>query len=280
MEAILEETLGFHPTPLSNKDVWESEDIVNVYSKAFYLWGPEETVLNDLRSKLPKMKMLDIGVGAGRTTHYFAHLTKEYVGIDYSEAMIKSCRERFQKYPKRIRFEVAYAKALKSFEDSYFDFVLFSFNGIDYMNHEDRLRALREIRRVTKNGGYFCFSTHNLNSAWKLCTFQSSINPRQLLKESRRLFLMRLFNKNAWKILRKRAEKQQYMTLNNGVHGFRLRTYYITPSEQIKQLTDSEFTGIKIYGLLDGREIKNPSVLQNTMEAWLYYLCNARKQVR
>lgn len=103
------------------------------------------------------MKMLDIGVGAGRTTHYFAHLTKEYVGIDYSENMIKVCREKFQNYPKKISFEVCDARSLKFFEDSYLDFVLFSYNGLDYMNHEDRLRVLREIRRATKEGGTFVF---------------------------------------------------------------------------------------------------------------------------
>jgi len=171
----------------SNKDVWESEDIVNEYSKGFYLHKPEKTIIHELKDKLPNMKMLDIGIGAGRTTYYFAHLAKEYVGLDYSKAMIRMCRERFQEYSIRVSFEVADAKSLKSFEESYFDFVLFSFNGIDYMRREDRLTALKEIRRVTKNGGCFCFSTHNLNFAWKLCVFRLSRSLIELLKESRRL---------------------------------------------------------------------------------------------
>ena len=157
MRKIIEKTLGFDPICSSSKDVWESEDIAKEYSARFYLHKPEETILHDLKDKLPNMKMLDIGVGAGRTTHYFAHLTKEYVGIDYSKTMIKVCRERFQKYPIRISFEVADAKSLKSYQDSHFDFVLFSFNGIDYMSHEDRLIALQEIRRVTKKSGSFAF---------------------------------------------------------------------------------------------------------------------------
>lgn len=270
MRAIIDEILG-PLTYVSNKDTWESEDIVKVYSTHFNLQKPEETILNDLRSKLSDMKMLDIGVGAGRTAHYFAHLTKEYVGIDYSQNMIKMCQQKFRNYSKKISFEVCDATSLcRIFGDSYFDFVLFSFNGLDYMNHEDRLIALREIRRVTKKGGYFCLSTHNLNSAWKVFLFRPSRNPFKLLPEIRRLFLLRLLNKNALKELR----NKQYTILNDGAHNFRLRTYYIRPREQIKQLTDLGFTNIKIYGLLDGKEIRDPFKLKNATDAWLYYLCN------
>jgi ubiquinone/menaquinone biosynthesis C-methylase UbiE len=60
--------------------------------------------------------------------------------------MIKTCQKRYQRSPRKLSFEVADARAMKSFEDSYFDLVLFSFNGIDYMNYEDRLTALQEIR--------------------------------------------------------------------------------------------------------------------------------------
>jgi ubiquinone/menaquinone biosynthesis C-methylase UbiE len=42
------------------------------------------------------MKMLDIGVGRGRTTMHFAQAAEEYWAIDYSEEMIAACRERFR----------------------------------------------------------------------------------------------------------------------------------------------------------------------------------------
>ena len=38
--------------------------------------------------------MLDIGVGTGRTTMHFAGLVKEYVGVDYSSALIQACPEK------------------------------------------------------------------------------------------------------------------------------------------------------------------------------------------
>lgn len=37
--------------------------------------------------------MLDIAVGAGRTTLHFASLIKSYVGIDYSSGMITECKK-------------------------------------------------------------------------------------------------------------------------------------------------------------------------------------------
>ena len=75
------------------------------------------------------MKMLDIGVGGGRTTLHFAPLVKEYVGIDYSQNMIKACQERFA----QVSFQTADARSMGIFKDSTFDFILFSYNGIDYI---------------------------------------------------------------------------------------------------------------------------------------------------
>jgi ubiquinone/menaquinone biosynthesis C-methylase UbiE len=274
MVAVFGKTLLSRLVHLSNKDVFESEDVVKSYSNTFSLQKPEETILNLLRSKLSGMKMLDIGVGGGRTTPYFAPLTEEYVGVDYSENMINMCRQRYPGSEKKLSFEVADARALSSLGNSYFDLVLFSFNGIDYLNHEDRLKALQEVHRVTTKGGYFCFSAHNLNSASKLCTFRLSKSPLKLLREGGRLVLMRLTNKNTWKALRSMGGKHHYLMFNNGAHNFRTITYYITPIEQTRQLTDSGFSNIKIYGLQDGREITSTLVLQSTTDEWLYYLCN------
>jgi ubiquinone/menaquinone biosynthesis C-methylase UbiE len=273
VKKIVTKTLGFDPL-FSSNDVWESEDVVKSYSEQLFLKKPEETILEDLREKLPNMKMLDIGVGTGRTTYHFAPLTKQYVGIDYSKKMIEVCRKRFQGYPKKISFKVDDSRALESLSDSCFDFVMFSFNGIDCMNHKDRLKTLREMRRVTRNGGYICFSTHNLNFAWKLCTFRFyfSSNPIEFLKAQRKLLLIRLFNNSTWKILRRKVEKE-YVIFNNGAHEFRLKVYFITPKAQVKQLNALGFTNIRIYGLYDGREINEPHI-QNSMEPELHFLCN------
>jgi len=102
-------------------------------------------------------RVLDVGCGAGRTTVELARRDIDVVGIDVSEPMVDAAMDA---YPD-LTFEVGDATALR-FEDESFDHVLFSYCGIDYVHpEEDRVQALREIRRVLRPGGYFAFSTHN-----------------------------------------------------------------------------------------------------------------------
>ncbi len=181
-------------TAENNKIVYESEDVTRFYAEQSDLQKPETTILKELRNKLPKMSMLDIGVGAGRTTTHFAFLAKEYLGIDYSSQMVNACIKKFQGSPKKISFLTADARTMKSFKNNSFDFILFSFNGIDYMDHEDRMATLREIRRLIKPGGYFCFSTHNLNFLSNKCSIQLSKHPSILASSTYKLLQMRLLN--------------------------------------------------------------------------------------
>ena len=142
------------------------EDVAREYASADNLIGPEHAILEQLRPRLADSRMLDVGVGGGRTTPHFAPLVREYVGIDFSPAMIEACRQRFPHGPGgSISFQIADAQALTGFPDESFDFVLFSLNGLDVVGeHEDRLRALREIHRVCRTGGVFCFCSSNF--AW------------------------------------------------------------------------------------------------------------------
>ncbi len=144
------------------------------------------------------------------------------------------------------------------------------------MNHDDRLKTLREIRRITKNGGYFCFSAHNLNYSGKLSTFKLSRKPIKLLREIHRLFIFRLYNRKVWKILRKNEIKQGHLVITEvGAESAipKIQVYYITPEEQFDQLTNFHFKDIRTFNLL-GKEITTLSELWNTPDSWLYYLCN------
>src|SRR3989442_13478768 len=104
------------------------------------------------------------------------------------------------------------------FEDGYFDFILFSFNGLDYLSHEDRLQALREIRRVGRKSEYFFFSAHNLNHADQEFSVAISRNPIQLSKSLWKYFLLRIRNKNI-----KELKSQEYAMINDGVYHKKLK---------------------------------------------------------
>ena len=71
---------------IDNKTTYNSRDIVDIYGSCMgnRLTKPEETILGIIRDRLPEMRMLDIGVGCGRTSIYFMDQVREYIGIDYS----------------------------------------------------------------------------------------------------------------------------------------------------------------------------------------------------
>jgi ubiquinone/menaquinone biosynthesis C-methylase UbiE len=178
---------------MSNKITFKASDVVESYSKHTKLQPPEGTILNLLKSSLSDMKMLDIGVGGGRTTLHFAKIVKAYEGIDYSEEMIAVCNKRFQKYSNNISFQVCDARFMNIFKDNTFDFILFSFNGIDVISHNDRLKVFKEIHRVGKPGSYFCFSTHNLQCFRRIFNlkYQLSLHPKKLARRLYHWYLVR-----------------------------------------------------------------------------------------
>lgn len=102
-------------------------------------------------------RILDIGCGAGRTTRELADRGFDVVGIDISEEMVTRANRLFDD----LDIRTGDATALE-FQDESFDFVLFSYVGIDSIHPPWlRRRALHEIRRVLKPGGRFAFSSHN-----------------------------------------------------------------------------------------------------------------------
>jgi ubiquinone/menaquinone biosynthesis C-methylase UbiE len=237
------------------KSMYESKDFVDHYIRELELQPPEAEVLEELRGELPKFKMLDIGVGAGRTTQHFAKLVKEYIGIDYSKTMIDACRVKFPQY----RLEVADARNLSIFDDSYFDFALFSFNGLDAVEHEERLKILHEIRRIIRKGGYFCFSTLNLNSRRGRPPVTFYKNP---LLTSFDIYNF-LLNGNF------RNKKINHDMIFLKYRDFLTRLYFITPAEMLKQLSEAGFSQTKAYNLDSGKEIGDPITM---LDYWVYFL--------
>jgi ubiquinone/menaquinone biosynthesis C-methylase UbiE len=89
---------------ISNLRTRKQQDIIDEYAASTELQPSKKAILDRLRDRLRQMKMLDIGVGGGRTTMHFAQAAEEYWAIDYSEEMIAACRERFRVAFKKDRF--------------------------------------------------------------------------------------------------------------------------------------------------------------------------------
>lgn len=252
------------------KQMYERDDIVRFWADQKELQLPEVTILNILKAELRQMKMLDIGVGGGRTTLHFAKLVKEYIGIDFSNKMIEICRKKYATFGNNVRFEVCDARCMDIFPDNFFDFVLFVFNGIDHVHHDDRLRIFKEIKRVCKDGSIFCFSAHNILSVKKLFSFSIYKDIINTLKGSVKFILFKILNERCDKIV-----QRKYALVSEYYRWFRLKMYYINPDYQIRQLNENGFSNVRVFSLEDGNEIV--SGLSAREDFWLYYLCNVNK---
>ena len=145
--------------PDANERAWNRRDIVETYATRKYITPAEVRILATCWPSLDGGTVLDIGVGAGRTIPYLAPFAARYVGVDYMPNMVAEAKRL---HPEADIRE-ADARELP-FRDGEFTFVLFSFNGIDYVDPEDRPRVLAEVNRVLAPGGVFAYSTHNLAS--------------------------------------------------------------------------------------------------------------------
>lgn len=254
-----------------NKEAFESEEIIAYYKAYEGLQKPERTILGLLRPLLNDARVLDIGVGGGRTTRFLTD-AREYVGIDSSAGMIKVCQEKYLG-TANLRFLVCDVRDMRIFANERYDIILFSFNGIDYISHTDRLLALREIRRVCKTKGSFVFSSHNIHYAPRhFRKFQ--VLPIRWPPWHHILANMKRRKLNP--VSRSLTARDKYAIINDGAANWKIKsTYYIDPQYQITQLRDAGFNDVHIFSLNTGLEISTEKELEENRDFWLYYLCQA-----
>ncbi len=100
-------------------------------------------------------RVIDLGCGEGSNTRHFAKLGGSMTGIDLSTEMIKRAREREQKEPLGISYDVGSFSDLSAFGDGEFDYAL---STMALMDGPDLLAALLATSRVLRPDGALCFS--------------------------------------------------------------------------------------------------------------------------
>ena len=251
-----------------NLDTYNS--VVSEY-KRYELNLPERNILHRFKDKWHDSRMLDIGVGAGRTSYTFSAIVKEYIGVDYSPPMIVECKKAIEE-TENIRFDVCDASDLSQFYNNKFDFILFSLNGIDSVDHDTRLKILSEVRKTVDENGYFCFSTHSLYT-FPIKPNIFPFNRKELLRSvycisKDIIFALRLkwFYRNADI---DSIKKGPWAILITGDHNFKMKVYHVLPEFQVEQLKEAGFRVISVYdkdgGLVDP--------LNTNATGMLYFLC-------
>jgi ubiquinone/menaquinone biosynthesis C-methylase UbiE len=250
----------------NNVDLYN--DYIHEYND-YNLYPAEQIIFGKFQEKWSNYTMLDIGIGTGRTTHHFAPITKHYTGIDYAEVMLNQCQKVL---PANINATLAHvdARDLSRFYETPFDFVMFSLNGIDSVNHEDRLQILGEVKKVLAKDGYFFFSTHSLR-AFKNFKLRPKFKWYSPAKSLYHLLKNMKFNRRMHSLYSdshiKDIARLSWTILKTGDHDFKMDIYHIDPVAQIHQLKDAGFQVESIYGLYGG--IENAETTQTNT---LYYL--------
>lgn len=251
---------------MSNWKAYRVDHIVDEYAKADHLQPAEQRILAELEGWLSSVRMLDIGVGGGRSAAHFAPRVKEYVGGDFSPQMVEACRRRFGEEDGR-QFLVLDARNLHQFDDGRFDLVLFSFNGIDEVPSDGREQVLREVYRVLAPAGVFVFSTHNLQSLPRLYRLSGCGSLVRCMKRMIKIGLLLLINGHP-----SRYRNQPSAFINDGIHRFRLRLHYIAPAVQMKRLNELGYADIQSFGSDKGTLISEDA-LSEVDDPWVYFLC-------
>ncbi|VAW92812.1 hypothetical protein MNBD_GAMMA23-375 [hydrothermal vent metagenome] len=253
-------------------------DYVDDYT-SYELVPQERNILVKFKERWGKTRMLDIGVGTGRTSFTFSAIVNDYTGIDYSHEMIKKCKTVIEEN-ESVRFDLQDATDLSQYIDNKFDFILFSMNGLCSVGHDDRVKILSEVYKVISDDGFFFFSTHSLHTFPNHFPFKIKLpkfNKRQPLHWAYQW----------WKLLLRRFRIQRlykgvdtneicgkpWAILATGDHDFKIQIYHIKPDYQVKQLEDSGFEVVSVY---DERGNERDPLKENINE-YMYFLCKKNK---
>lgn len=262
-----------------NRDTWKLPTTVSAYERLDGWTDPgEQAAVEFVAAEVRSRPILDMGVGAGRTTTILRAISEDYIGIDYTQEMVQACRAKHPGVPI-LQMD---ARDLGRFEDERFALVVFSFNGIDSVDLADRWKILKEVHRVLQPGGLFLFSAHNRQGMGQ------GLKPRAHLPFSwnplrlgwRTLQLARSLPRS-WRNYRRHQPLNEihddWAIMNCPAHEFGIVIMYTALAEQKRQLDAAGF-GVEL--VVDG--VRGQPVAEDTDTSdvsWFHYVARKARTV-
>jgi SAM-dependent methyltransferase len=238
---------------VSNQRNYFAPSVLRGYT-TYNLMRAEAMVLLKYQPCFAHKKILDIGIGCGRTTIYLEPLAEKYVGIDFSPTFVDFVNTAMPSVDARL----CDMRDLGEFNAESFDFVLASFNVIDFVTHQDRLKTLVEVRRVLKPGGIFVFSSHN--RAWELTGSRPHLELNRDPVRQARIILRwgrRLINYLKWK--RHWVFAEDHAIVGDVGNDFSTLHYYVDQQASRRQLEECGFSILEVCDI-DGRPLDEEDV--------------------
>ncbi|MFW5886969.1 MAG: class I SAM-dependent methyltransferase, partial [Bacteroidota bacterium] len=116
----------------------------------------EKEMISGLLNEIPKGEMIDLGCGTGHWTHFFTEKGFRVKAVDASEAMLNIARN------KKINADFIQADSEDlPFEDESQSLIA-SIAMLEFV--ENREKAIKEIYRILKTGGWFILGGLNADS--------------------------------------------------------------------------------------------------------------------
>ncbi len=259
-----------------NRANWRDPAVVADFARSQgWLDAGEQAVLLHVADSARGLPVLDVGVGAGRTTPLLRLLSSDYLGIDYTPEMIVRARRRFPD----AAFEVADARDLASLSAGSFALAYFSFNGIDAVDEAGRAAVLATMRRVLRPGGAFVYSTHSYHGParrdrpWHIRPLSPLSVPRAAYARLERLASMprALANyRRLRRLVQDRGERGMFVSSSNS---FSLLVHFTTLASEVRALDAAGFVGIEAFGNLTGAPLKADG--DHSRDTWLYFVARA-----
>jgi SAM-dependent methyltransferase len=236
-----------------NRAAYETNELVGHYRDLDELFPAEQRIFSKFSRQFCG-SVLDIAIGAGRTTRALLPLASSYIGLDYSERMAQAARSKFPGADIRVMDMRAVPG---EFAGRRFDAVVISFNSIDLISWDDRCALLRAIPALLAPDGVFVFSVHDLADIGRQRGFRlrpdlqqslrTAYKPRSLARFLLRAppWILRAWrNRSRWRGLEKSHDGYAYVNDIDGAYG--MLHVYVSRTKQLEVLRESGFLRVEV----------------------------------